>query len=791
VADEIRADLLLGRDTLSPALVKAGKAASDTSSDVRQLTRDLYELGKKRATPVVDLQDKDATAKLADVTAKLKELGARIADPKVAVDDKKAQAALAEMRVKLDALGKRVASPRITLEGLTRAEAGILRLDAMLDGLDRKHAEATVGTRRGILGRLGGLFGGAAAGGPQGLGTGLAGLGGAGPYAAGAAALGGALLAPAAIPAAAGLGIGGLGAFLAAPKAITKAFKDMVAALHTVLHPLQPLFAGIFTPLAGFVRSIGPQLRDMFRASVPFLKAFVGFLEQATKDLLPAFTQLLKNFVSSGALSQISKGLIIIVRGFAGFLNALGPSGMQASAKIFVFLAKVMAAALTGLGHAINWLAENVPKWVHDIAKWWDWLRHHTANVFDGIRHDIAHYWDTIYQNSIGRVIRLGHDIEAAFNDTKHFFEVWVARIEVLFGGWAKNILHYAQDAFGWLPGFLPGVSSLKRGLDAAQKDLASFVGGAKATLARLTGKDYGLNFVVKLPPGVGRADVRARVRGAGYASGTTGAAPGWAMVGERGPELMHFKGGETVIPNHALRGYAGGTGGVVVHLSAPSIKQMAAVLGAYVAGIVRTIQSKYVVNVAGGPAGGRGAASLYQVERYWTAAGGPGGLIAHIAAAITGAESGFRPGAIQQGQPYATTGWGLWQITPGDSEPQAGVNYQLLNPYRNAIAAVAKYRQAGNSFAPWTTYMDGAYLQFMDRGGWLRPGMNHVWNGTGRPEQVLPAGHAGGGITYNITVQVGHGTHPAAAAREIADVLNEGARSGVRLRRSLIGANG
>ncbi|MFJ9427604.1 phage tail tape measure protein [Streptomyces sp. NPDC101249] len=56
-----------------------------------------------------------------------------------------------------------------------------------------------------------------------------------------------------------------------------------------------------------------------------------------------------------------------------------------------------------------------------------------------------------------------------------------------------------------------------------------------------------------------------------GYADGTRGAAPGWAWVGERGPELVNFKGGEDVL-NHrdsmaawaaggaGLDGYAKGT---------------------------------------------------------------------------------------------------------------------------------------------------------------------------------------------------------------------------------------
>lgn len=48
-------------------------------------------------------------------------------------------------------------------------------------------------------------------------------------------------------------------------------------------------------------------------------------------------------------------------------------------------------------------------------------------------------------------------------------------------------------------------------------------------------------------------------------ASGGT-AAPGWAMVGEKGPELMWMRGGETVIPNDRIRGYADGAGVIENH---------------------------------------------------------------------------------------------------------------------------------------------------------------------------------------------------------------------------------
>jgi hypothetical protein len=120
---------------------------------------------------------------------------------------------------------------------------------------------------------------------------------------------------------------------------------------------------------------------------------------------------------------------------------------------------------------------------------------------------------------------------------------------------------------------------------------------------------------------------------------------------------------------------------------------------------------------------GGAGTLSAVAIEGYWTRAGGPGGQTANIAQAITVPESGRRPSAVQQGQPYATTGWGLWQITPGNSEPQAGINGALLNPANNAVAAVAKYRGAGG-FTPWTTYVNGLYRPYLLAAGGLVPGM-------------------------------------------------------------------
>lgn len=119
------------------------------------------------------------------------------------------------------------------------------------------------------------------------------------------------------------------------------------------------------------------------------------------------------------------------------------------------------------------------------------------------------------------------------------------------------------------------------------------------------------------------------------------------------------------------------------------------------------------------------GTLTYAQIEGYWMAAGGPASA-ASTAAAITGAEASFEPGVIQQQEQYcnwpanSVTGWGLWQITCGNSVPAFGQDFQMLDPWNNAEAAWTKYHNNGNSFAGvWSTYGNGAcpgnkYCQFL-----------------------------------------------------------------------------
>jgi hypothetical protein len=123
--------------------------------------------------------------------------------------------------------------------------------------------------------------------------------------------------------------------------------------------------------------------------------------------------------------------------------------------------------------------------------------------------------------------------------------------------------------------------------------------------------------------------------------------------------------------------------------------------------------------SISAAPSGTLGYA---QIEGFWVDAGGPSGYdgsytYPQVAAAITACESSYEPGIIQPDEPYSTTGWGLWQITPGNSVSQYGTDFQVLDPWNNAEAAVSKYDAAGG-FSPWTTYIDGCYASYLQTTG-------------------------------------------------------------------------
>lgn len=101
------------------------------------------------------------------------------------------------------------------------------------------------------------------------------------------------------------------------------------------------------------------------------------------------------------------------------------------------------------------------------------------------------------------------------------------------------------------------------------------------------------------------------------------------------------------------------------------------------------------------------------QIEQYAYNAGFRGDAL-KLAVAVALAESAGNPSAynpeLAAGTKAGSGSRGLWQIY-GSAHPQYN-NNAVYDPQANANAAYSVYKSAGESFRPWSTYLNGAAQQ-------------------------------------------------------------------------------
>ena len=134
-----------------------------------------------------------------------------------------------------------------------------------------------------------------------------------------------------------------------------------------------------------------------------------------------------------------------------------------------------------------------------------------------------------------------------------------------------------------------------------------------------------------------------------------------------------------------------------------------------------------------------------------------------------------FRPGTVGP----LMAGWSH----PGQSPASASVGHMAGQigglPFESTGSAGVRI---GGSARRITQFANRGAAIF-DNGGTLMPGYNTVFNGLGRPEPLVRADRAG--ATYNITVNVAPGGHPAETGRQIVSAIQAYERSnGARWRR-------
>jgi hypothetical protein len=293
--------------------------------------------------------------------------------------------------------------------------------------------------------------------------------------------------------------------------------------------------------------------------------------------VLPVLARILTWMNKSGILIPLTIALIV---GLGAAMAASAIAAMSLATALTGGIALAVVAVIAGVILLIkHWKA--VKGWFVDV---WKWVQAHDlwALLIPGIGPlvlgliKIAEHWRglvTVAKNVWTWVNRIFvHWIPAAFDVMKDSAGLTLAATADTVLRWAYRI----SGIMGKLPGPLGAPwramhKAIGGELDASEARVKAWRQRVQADIAKFHDKVVKITFGLgaNAPASLVSGVVRARTQHAllqGYARGTSGAAPGWAWVGEAGPELVRMTGGETVLSNPAsmgaTRGYASGVAG-------------------------------------------------------------------------------------------------------------------------------------------------------------------------------------------------------------------------------------
>ena len=660
----------------------------------------------------------------------LEELGKRIADPEVTLDDSKFTLGMIRAAQRLDKLSARVADPKVTVD-TGQAQVEILRINAMLDRLDAKRVSVTVGAgRRGLLGQAGrALFSLSAL---QGLFGGGAGAAGAGVPAGGAAL--NFLGSPAGIGAAAAAAFPGASLIdVLLGQGAGTGVAGAGALLAQMFQPsaLAPAISNIKRTLSTVTQSFAPTLGLMMVQFGKFVQGLAPMLAKLFGSSLPFMRQFLS--LAEQAAKTILPALTQVLQ------QMVASGALKQMTQGFVFLIQGVAGFIKAIGPGFKAGAEifrgvmlGIKGLLIGLGATFGWMgrvtgdwMHRMHEDFTSWRHDTAAIFDAVR-----------HDIAAAWN----------------------AIVNAASSAWDLL------VKATKAGLITV---VSLFTGLPDRAIHALWGfghKLAGFASAAMTEMWNGIKSVGSGILGwfGGFVSRITGF---FSHLLHHSPTGDFYHMGRNMMEGLAmgLRDHA--------HLVASSIGAVTGALGGAGTGVQRWAPvALQALRMLGQPSGDLGVVlAQMQTEsggnpvivNKWDsnwAAGTPSVGLMQVIGPTFGAYAG----------PFRNV---------GPFEYGTSVN-PLANLYAGLNYAIHRYGPA------WTRVLGQGHGY--DQGGWLPPGVTLAVNRTGVPERVLPPGAATGN-TY-ITVQVGHGTHPVAAAQEIVKLLNAGAKSGVKLRTSILG---
>lgn len=418
--------------------------------------------------------------------------------------------------------------------------------------------------------------------------------------------------------------IGGEMIKLAAP-IVSAFFKGLGDLFHVMFGPLKDVTLGIIA-LAAAVTIVKLAILA-FEAVTPFgwvliavavIIVLIGIIDKFHKQILAVFTEIIGwirsawsdvwNWVAGFFEKQIDAVTGVFSK-FVGWLRSAFSDIINWIKQNWMLVAGIILAGVT-LGFSLVVVAiikyhNQIMDLFKDLISWirsawsavWSWVSSFFAQIWDGIRSQVTNQFNWLrgaFKDVIDWIRSAWSNV---WNWVSQFFkDIWNKNEQILNDafGWTKRIFN---DTLGWIrnlwnsswsavSNFMGGVwNGIMRGVGtfwtnikhafsdgvAAIKSIwAGIENAIKTPMTWLVNTVYN-NGIVKIVDGIAGVFGQHPLNPVnGFAGGTGGAPPGWAWVGEQGPELVNMRGGETVLTTQQSmatglwgsgRGFATGTG--------------------------------------------------------------------------------------------------------------------------------------------------------------------------------------------------------------------------------------
>jgi phage-related protein len=327
----------------------------------------------------------------------------------------------------------------------------------------------------------------------------------------------------------------------------------------TIVEDLDKSFSGSARTLAQFnpeIKALSKEELEAGAAVDVLLKKYDGFaakMSGSTSTSLAVFNAAMGDVKESIGQAIVPAILPILQEAVPFLQNVVIPA--------FQSLAPTVSEIATTIKDLIVAFVDAIKPWLDAFAQYWkDTLGPNIKAIIDIIKNVLGLLsaifkgdWATVW-NDAKKIVQdvidiIGNSLKGPADLAKRLWDGIKAAWASAWDGLKLAVKGPIDAIIGFFKPVLDAVNTVIGGIEKA----VQWVSGEHRTGKWLLDKNN--KIIGEYIAGADGTETLKR-----YASGTPGAKPGWALVGEEGPELVYFNGGETVVPNHKIGGYAEGT---------------------------------------------------------------------------------------------------------------------------------------------------------------------------------------------------------------------------------------